>query len=548
MTKDDFSLAANHKGRTITDTDSERSNLRDRLRVLRRRKWIVLQAVILVPAAAVAYSLHQQALYRASADVLINSQNAVQNIAGLVSTQDPQRFLDTQAALAREPTVARGVVATVKAPRLTTDQFLQNSSVAEKTGANLLVFSVTDHRPAVSIRLAAEYARQYVLFERELDTRALQTALEKVRARIVGLSRNDRSSALYASLADKEQQLETALTLQTSTASVVRNPDAARKIQPRPVRNGILGLALGLIIGLALALLREALDSRARTAAEITSETGLTLLGRIPGPSRRLRRKKRLVMLADPFGRDAEAIRTLRTNLEFANLEPQARTIMVTSAVEQEGKSTTAANLAVAFTRTGARVILVDLDLRRPFLHRFFDHHSRPGITDVVRGQVELADALFEVAVSVTAPVPPKPTRSPNSRSKAAPAMQMQSLGVLPAGQLPPDPGEFVGTQALAATLADLRDQADIVIIDSPPLLHVSDALTLSTAVDGMIVVSRIDVVRRNMLAELHRLLAMCSAPKLGFVLTGADHEEGGYGYGGYYRTYTENDPRLAAR
>jgi tyrosine-protein kinase len=494
----------------------------------------------------VAYSLHQQALYRASADVLINSQNAVQNIAGLVSTQDPQRFLDTQAALAREPTVARGVVATVKASGLTSDQFLQESSVAEKTGANLLVFSVTDHRPALSVRLAAEYARQYVLFERELDTRALQTALEKVRARIAGLG--SRSSALYTSLADKEQQLETALTLQTSTASVVRNPDAARKIQPRPVRNGILGLALGLIIGLALALLREALDSRARTAAEIASETGLTLLGRIPGPSRRLRRKKRLVMLADPFSRNAEAIRTLRTNLEFANLEPQARTIMVTSAVEQEGKSTTAANLAVAFTRTGARVILVDLDLRRPFLHRFFDHHSRPGITDVVRGQVELADALFEVAVSTTVPVPPAPTRSPKSRSKAAPAMQMQSLGVLPAGQLPPDPGEFVGTQALAATLADLRDQADLVIIDSPPLLHVSDALTLSTAVDGMIVVSRIDVVRRNMLTELHRLLAMCSAPKLGFVLTGADHEEGGYGYGGYYRTYTENDPRLAAR
>ena len=450
MTKDDFSLAANHKGRTITDTDSERSNLRDRLRVLRRRKWIVLQAVILVPAAAVAYSLHQQALYRASADVLINSQNAVQNIAGLVSTQDPQRFLDTQAALAREPTVARGVVATVKAPRLTTDQFLQNSSVAEKTGANLLVFSVTDHRPAVSIRLAAEYARQYVLFERELDTRALQTALEKVRARIVGLSRNDRSSALYASLADKEQQLETALTLQTSTASVVRNPDAARKIQPRPVRNGILGLALGLIIGLALALLREALDSRARTAAEITSETGLTLLGRIPGPSRRLRRKKRLVMLADPFGRDAEAIRTLRTNLEFANLEPQARTIMVTSAVEQEGKSTTAANLAVAFTRTGARVILVDLDLRRPFLHRFFDHHSRPGITDVVRGQVELADALFEVAVSVTAPVPP-------SRRARQTAVQKQRRPCRCNRSASSRPGNCRRTRASSSALRPLR-------------------------------------------------------------------------------------------
>jgi Mrp family chromosome partitioning ATPase len=220
---------------------------------------------------------------------------------------------------------------------------------------------------------------------------------------------------------------------------------------------------------------------------------------------------------------------------------------MVTSAVEQEGKSTTAANLAVAFARTGARVILVDLDLRRPFLHRFFDHHSRPGITDVVLGQVELADALFQVPVGVTGSSPGRLIRL-TRKPTATPERPTQSLSVLPAGQLPPDPGEFVGTQPLAATLTDLRDQADIVIIDSPPLLHVSDALTLSTAVDAMIIVSRIDVVHRNMLVELHRLLAMCSAAKLGFVLTGADHEEGGYGYGGYYRTDSENDPRLAAR
>jgi Mrp family chromosome partitioning ATPase len=482
--------------------------------------------------------------------VLINSQNAVQNIAGtagLVSGQDFQRFLDTQAALAREPAVARQVIATLKPAGLTAEQFLLNSSVAEHQGANLLVFSVTDRQPSRAVRLAGEYARQYVLFERELDTRALQTALAKVRVRIAGLGRSDRSSALYASLSDKEQQLETALTLLTSTASVVRTPDQAEQVQPKPVRNAILGLALGLIIGLILALLRDALDSRARTANEIVSETGLTLLARIPRPNRRLRRTNQLVMLADPFSPDAEAIRTLRTNVEFANLQTQARMIMVTSAVEQEGKSTTAANLAVAVARTGARVILVDLDLRRPFLHRFFDHHSRPGITDVALGQVELADALFEVPVGLA--VAPKRTGSSRKRPGATPERQTHSLGVLPAGQLPPDPGEFVGTQALAATLAEVRELADVVIVDSPPVLHVSDALVLANVVDAMIVVSRIDVLRRGMLAELHRLLALCSAVKLGFVLAGANHEEGAHAYGGYYyRTQTENDPRSAAR
>jgi Mrp family chromosome partitioning ATPase len=526
---------------SIIDTDTQRSNVQHWLRVLGRRKWIVVLAVILVPAAAVGYSLHQQERYRASADVLINSQNTVQDIAGLVAPQDPQRFLDTQAVLAREPTVARGVVGTVKDAGLTIDQLLQNSSVVEKTGANLLVFSVTDHRPDLSVRLAAEYARQYVLFERKLDTRALQIALGKVRARIARLGPAATSDALYATLSDKEQQLETALTLQTSTASVVRFPVEAQKVRPTPVRNGILGLALGLILGLGLALFRESLDSRARTADEIGSELGLTLLGRIPEPRRALRAKNRLAMLADPYGPYAESFRTLKANIEFANLETQARMIMVTSAIEQEGKSTTAANLALAFTRSGARVILVDLDLRRPFVHRFFDHPSQPGITDVVFGGVELSDALFEVPVTQAPPASRSPVRR---RPRTAPLTKLLSLSVLPAGRVPLDPGEFVGTPALAEVLAEVRERADVVIVDTPPILHVSDAMTLSTAMDAMLVVTRIDVVQRNMLRELRRLISVSPAAKLGFVLTGADHEEGSYGYAGYYQgTESRDEP-----
>jgi polysaccharide biosynthesis transport protein len=548
-----LSQQAVNKGRTITDTHSERSNLQHRLHVLWRRKWVILQAVFLIPAAALAYSFHQQARYKASADVLISSQNALQSIvgiSGLVSTQDPQRFLDTQAALAREPEVARNVVAIPTLGGITADQFLKNSSVSEKQGANLLVFSVTDHKALRAVQLAGAYAEQYVAFERKLDTRALQAALVKVRTRINSLGLADRSSALYARLFDTEQQLETALTLQTSTASVVRIPDKASKTQPKPIRNGIFGLALGLIVGLALALFRDALDLRARTAGEVVSETGLTLLARLPQPDRRLRRKNRLVTLADPFGPHAEAVRRLRTNVEFANLRARAQMILVTSAVEQEGKSTTAANLAVSFARAGLRVILVDLDLRRPFLHRFFNRHSRPGITDVALGQVELTDALFEIAVDVTVPKADKKIRWPKKRPLATPERPQQSLAVLPAGQLPPDPGEFVGTQALAAVLTEVREQADVVIVDTPPLLHVGDAVTLSAGVDAMIIVSRIDVVRRDMLAELHRMLSICPAVKLGFVLTGADREEGTYGYGGYYypNHATEDDPRLAAR
>jgi polysaccharide biosynthesis transport protein len=546
----------------VTADSPYRSAPHHLVHVLRRRKWIVIMALVLVPAFALAYSFHQRALYHASAEVLVNQNGVVQNIAGagaLVQSQDPQRFLDTQAALAREPEVARRVVAEEKQSGLTVDQFLRSSSVNEKQGANLLVFGVTNHHRSSAMSLAATYAQEYVSFERELDSAALKSALAKVQARIRTSRHN---SALYASLSDKAQQLETLLTLQTSTASVVRVPDAAKKVQPRPLRNGLIALVLGLIIGLGVALLRDSLDARVRTAREISTETGLPLLARIPTPVRRLSRANRLVMLADPYGAQSESIRALRANIEYAQQQSEARTIMVTSALEREGKSTTSANLAVALTRAGHRVTLVDLDLRRPFLHRFFDHEGQPGVTEVALGQVEIQDAVFEVALparqSTDRLLSGNGTRR-TDRSKAGGAARSQAqaelrpLVVMPAGAVPPDPGEFVATQALADVLTEVRRRSDIVVIDSPPLFHVSDALVLSDTVDAMVLVSRIGLLRHDMIPELHRLLEICPATKLGFVLTGADDEEGsgyayGYGYGyGHESKRTQSWPLTRA-
>jgi Mrp family chromosome partitioning ATPase len=139
--------------------------------------------------------------------------------------------------------------------------------------------------------------------------------------------------------------------------------------------------------------------------------------GDVPEPTRKLRNSRRPVMLADPFAGGAEPFRMLRTNFEFTNLEPAARTIMVPSAVEREGKSTTAANLAVALARAGQRVVLVDLDLRRPFLHHFFDRDNRLGLTDVAVGTAKLEGALFEVPIqSVETALAPEALRAQSVR------------------------------------------------------------------------------------------------------------------------------------
>ena len=160
-----------------------------------------------------------------------------------------------------------------------------------------------------------------------------------------------------------------------------------------------MGFGLGLVIGLVLVSLAEALDTRVRTAEDVSSRLGLSLLTRIPIPPRTLRKAGALGMLDDEGGAETEAYRKLRINLDFANLSVKARTIMITSATEQEGKSTTVANLAVALARAGRRVVLVDLDLRKPYLDHFFNLAGRAGVTDAVLGNVTLDQAMWSIPI-----------------------------------------------------------------------------------------------------------------------------------------------------
>jgi non-specific protein-tyrosine kinase len=228
----------------------------------------------------------------------------------------------------------------------------------------------------------------------------------------------------------------------------------------------------------------------------------------------------------------------LRTNIEFLNLDRRARVIMVTSAIDREGKSTTIANLAIAFARTGRRVVLVDLDLRRPTLHEFFGFSGREGLTNVALGQASLDEVMKYVAV--------EPELSTHRRSGAGNGNGTGAIeGVLQlflTGPPPPAAGEFAASEAVGEILRDLRERADLVLVDAPPLLQVGDAINLAVRVDALFLVTRLRTMRRPVLKELARVLESCPAAKLGFVLTGAKVEEG-YGYAAY-----RGDERRAER
>lgn len=503
--------------------------LRDYLRVVSRGKWIVLLCAILGPASAVGLSLQQQKLYQASADVLLSRQNlaaALTNTDDPLATQDAERVAETQVNVARVPRVlSRTLAAVGVSDRLPTD-LLENSSVSAMPSADILVFKVTDPDPELATSLATEYAQQFTRYRRVLDTASIKLARREAQTQIASLEAEDaRDSQLYANLVEKEQELATLEALQTSNAHLLRPAGEAGQVQPRPLRNGLIGLALGVLLGIGLALLRDALDTRVRSAGEVAERLDLPLLGRIAEPPRRFR-KRGLMMRDQPDSAFAEAFRVLRTNIEFVNVGDESRTIMVTSGVQSEGKSTTAANLAFAFARSGKRVVLVDLDLRRPSLARFVGSNGGSGIADVATGRTRLDRAML--SVGLVAPAGPAHDLGSNGH-----ALVLGSLDVLLAGSLPPNPGEFVGTRRMSDLLKDLRSLYDLVIIDAPPLLSVGDARALAAHVDALLLVVRLNVARKQSLTEIRRALETMQAAPLGFVLAGAELEEG-YGYDSY--------------
>jgi capsular exopolysaccharide synthesis family protein len=496
----------------------------DYLALVRRRAGIIAAALVLTPVCAVLWSLREAPQYQATAQVLISQTNFASLVNGFATAPaDPARTSSTLAELARVPEVVRRTLAASHVKSRSIESFLKDSSVSAASGADLLQFSVSDRRPATAVRLATAYAQAFTAYRNHLDSEAFMEARAGVVSQMHRLAAaGKRKTAIYGELAAKNRQLGALAALRTGSAVVVQRAGEATKVRPRPKHAALLGLGVGLLLAVGLGYLAETLDTRLRSSEELEQRLGRPILGAVtlPKPAS----GEPLPMLHRPDGLEAEAFRMLRTGVDFVSLNRETRSMLITSSVPLEGKSITSANLAIALALSRRLVILCDLDARRASLARLFGVGDKPGITDVALGRIALEDALVRIPLDRTGPA-----------SGRATGQLEGSLRLLTLGRTqPPDPGEFVASVKIRSILQELKELADVILIDGPPLLPVSDARTIATEVDGVIFVSRLKLVRRSTIKDAARVLERLQTPLLGVVVTDETTPNAKYEYGLY--------------
>jgi succinoglycan biosynthesis transport protein ExoP len=315
-------------------------------------------------------------------------------------------------------------------------------------------------------------------------------------------------------------QLETPAGAQVSTVKVttVQAPEVnGNAVSPDFVRNLLLGGVLGLLVGSAAALIRARLDNTVKTNDDVQDITGAGVIGKVIEDARLSERH--VVTSLDEHSAVAEGFRAIRTNLQFINVDHPPRVIVVASSVPGEGKSTLAVNLSTALSQSGSRVILVEADLRRPRVTGYMGLVGGAGLTNVLAGTADLEEVVQQWADS--------------------------KLMVLAAGPMPPNPSEMLGSAQMRTLVGALRESYDYVLIDTPPLLPVTDATVLSVVADGTLLTTRYGRTRRDQLAEAVATLARVESKLLGVVLNRVPVGTASIGRYGYEYSYLADSGRL---
>jgi polysaccharide biosynthesis transport protein len=501
------------------------ATLHSYLVVLRRRRWWVIALAVLGLAASLALSLTEAKQYSATAQLLVQSSGQ-----GISLGTTPQQVTTTDVQTDLQLATSEPVVELVRR-QLGSAPPIAASEVAQ---TNVIALTATNASPVQAARIANAYASAFVEQTQKTAMSNLTTAQATLHEQINSLGKQIRSlqgkagattqvSALInqqAVLKEEVAQLEVnGATATSGVESVTSARPPTSPSSPKPIQDALLGLAVGLLLGLGAGFLRESLDDRLSSKDAAERFGAAPVIAMVPMVnSWRKGNRSEVASRSEPTSPAAEAYRSLRTSLQFTRQAQELRTLLVTSPAAAEGKTSTLANLGAVFAQAGERVVLVSCDLRRPRLGQLYGIEEQAGLTTVLLGQQTLEQALQQVP-------------------------GYDCLWLLGAGPVPPNPAELLDGPKAREIFAALKENFDLVLVDSPPVLPVTDAMVLSKYADGTLLVVAAGQTKRAELQRAAERFSQAKASVVGIVLNEVTKQSAygsgyGYGYGYGYGSY----------
>jgi tyrosine-protein kinase len=486
------------------------TDLRAYARVVWRWKFLVLAILVVIPVAAYLYERSRPKVYRATALVEINggSQLGVASLFNQAPSGPDTTDLLADARLITTTGLAEQAAKFLSPPPANPASLLGSVSATGDQNTGFMTISATASDPHRAADIANAFAQGLVANQTQAAVSEVARSITDLQQQLRILPRHDPTRGQLADQIARFRALRAAQSAAVQIVQAARVPSTA--ISPRVTRSVILAIVVALLLAITAVAIVEATDRRVRHPDEVGDAAGLPLLSAIPS-----------IAFSQPKSpRAAEAFITLRSSLTYFNVDRRLSSVLITSPGKEDGKTTVSAQLAQALARSGKDVIVIDADLRRPAIAKRLGIPPREGgLTSVLTGQMSLDDALL--------------------MQEGSNGSRRGSLRVLPAGSPPPNPSELLGSRRMVELLSDLAERCEMLIIDSTPLLTVSDSMPIIPVVSGVLLVARVNRSSREAVARLRYVVDSAGGHPIGVVATGAKggglYVAAGYGYESAY-------------
>lgn len=510
-------MTTNLDGGASEPVSSARPDPRAYLRILWRWRFLLVGFLVLIPLLTYVFESNRAKVYQTSAlmEITGGQQTGVASLFNQVVQQGPDTTdLLAAARLVTTAGMAQEAAKFLSSPPADARSLLHNVTASADQNTGFITITGSAATPQRAAEVANAFAQAVVANQTETSIKQLNVAIDQLQRQLGTLPRGDPGRSQLAQQLARFRALRAA---QNSNAQILdpATPSSS-PVSPRVNRSVVLALIVAFLLGIGAVAIAETADRRIRHPDEVGDFTGLPLLSAIPETAFPARQ-------ADPEA--DESFATLRASLTYFNVDRRISSVLVTSPGKEDGKTTVAVRLGESLARAGKKVILLDADLRRPAVARRLGIPPGDGLGAVLVQELRLDDALLA-------------QRDSNGRRGR--------LRVLPGGSPPPNPSELLGSSRMRDLIAELEGLCDIVIIDSTPLLTVSDSMPFVQAVSGVVLVARVNRTSRDAIARLREVIRSAGGNPLGVVATGAAggglYVAPGYGYETAYARQTHGN------